>query len=261
MPQKLSKQYHASYPIQVYELAKTGLTDREISKQLIPPVAYRTFLHWKKTKEEITQSVEIGRRYAHTNNQLQLRDPKQIAFLMAYGECGTLTEASQLAGTAINNHYKWLDQDERYQRAFEMAKLRFAESLISSATSRARDGLKDYKFHNGRPIYVECEPTHPEAQEVTDPDTGKNKFVRHYYVRRYSDRLLAKMLEAYDKRFSVQQPPAANVTVHGSANLIQQVLQDVEQARDSVLDDRQIDAIAHHVTSQQLKETSNDPAH
>ena len=99
-----------------------------------------------------------------------IRDASKAAFLDAYAITDSVTRAAVAAGVSRRVHYQWLG-DADYFEAFEAAKEIAAEVLEAEARRRAVEGLRKYKFHDGKPVL------HPETGEP-------------YYELEYSDTLL-----------------------------------------------------------------------
>lgn len=102
---------------------------------------------------------------------------KKRAFLAAFAELGSVTHTARAAGIRRETHYKWLHSDPEYARAFrEEATPRAADTLEAEAVRRAMQGVKRFKFYQGKPIL--------------DPETK-----RPYYEHDYSDVLLIFLLK------------------------------------------------------------------
>jgi len=105
------------------------------------------------------------------------RRAKQQAFLAVFAHVGTVTEACRLQGILRQTHYNWMADDPDYPTMFKEAKEMFADSLRYEATRRGRDGVRSYKFYQGKPIL--------------DPVTQEP-----YYENVWSDQLLLAQLKA-----------------------------------------------------------------
>lgn len=81
-------------------------------------------------------------------SQYKKLGPKQVAFLAAYAEIGTITHAALAAGIERRSHYNWL-KDEDYREAWEVAHLAACETLELEARRRAREGWDEPVFHDG----------------------------------------------------------------------------------------------------------------
>lgn len=80
---------------------------------------------------------------------------KVKAFLVAYSECGNVTEAARLANITRQSHYEWLSEVNGYAAAFEVAREMAADRLEAEARRRAVEGVDDPVFYKGRQITVE----------------------------------------------------------------------------------------------------------
>ena len=74
----------------------------------------------------------------------------QKAFLIAYATCGTITGAAQAAGLSRIIHYKWMDENEDYRKAFEEAQAEADDRLIMEARRRAVEGVDVPVIHHGK---------------------------------------------------------------------------------------------------------------
>ncbi len=93
---------------------------------------------------------------------------KQGAFLAAYGGCGRIDLSAKAAGIARETHYLWKRTDPEYLEAFGLAEELASATVLDEATRRGRDGWD--------------EPVTVAGEKVL--------------VRKYSDRLLERLLEA-----------------------------------------------------------------
>lgn len=115
---------------------------------------------------------------------------KQREFLAAYMLHGNLRQASRDTEIDIDNHYRWLAQDEEYERQYALARDAaheiaradarvFTKILENHACQLALVGRRRLKFT-------------ARGEPVIDPETGKP-----YVEVEYSERALLKLLEAY----------------------------------------------------------------
>lgn len=88
--------------------------------------------------------------------------PKKEAFLAAVAEIGTIKKAAEASGCDRHYHAKWLREDPEYRDRFIDAMDQAADRMEEEAIRRAVDGVRVYKFHNGKPII--------------DPRTGQQYF-------------------------------------------------------------------------------------
>ena len=77
---------------------------------------------------------------------------KKPAFLAAYAECGTITQAAEIAGIDRVTHYRWLKDDPEYAKAFEEAHEKSVERLEQEARRRAVEGWEEPVFHKGKVV-------------------------------------------------------------------------------------------------------------
>ena len=94
---------------------------------------------------------------------------KQKALLAAFREVGMVRLACDVAKVGRSSHYRWLEGDAEYRKAFDMVKKDAADILEDEAVRRAIDGVE-------RP-------------------TGWYKGKPGGYVREYSDNLLMFLLK------------------------------------------------------------------
>ena len=116
---------------------------------------------------------------------------KKRAYLTAYARLGVVRQACVAAEIAHSTYYEWLKNDPVFVDAVEDAREFHIEGLEIAADRRASEGIRRYKFYQGKPIL------HPE--------TGKP-----YYEHIYSDVLLIFLLKAlkpemYREGYEVKQ--------------------------------------------------------
>jgi hypothetical protein len=124
---------------------------------------------------------------------------KQVAFLTAVAELGTITRAALAAGVHRSMHYDWLN-DEAYTKAFNDAEEMFRDSVRTEAHRRAVEGWLEPVVYQGRIQFVEELDSRGRVKKGKD-----GKPIAHMVaVRKFSDRLLelhakAKCPEYRDK--------------------------------------------------------------
>ena len=101
----------------------------------------------------------------HDNARTRAR---QGAFLAAYSQNSRVDLAAQAAGIARATHYEWMKHDPTYPALFAEAEELAAQTLLDEAVRRGRDGWD--------------EPVTVAGEKVL--------------IRRYSDRLMERLLEA-----------------------------------------------------------------
>ena len=122
----------------------------------------------KKTTKEISK-VEAAKKR------------RQDAFLAEYKLSATITHAAEIALIARQRHYKWLDKDPTYAKAFEEAKIAATDSLVAEARRRATQGVNEPVYYKGEVVGT---------------------------IRKYSDTLLIFLLkgalpEVYRERYEI----------------------------------------------------------
>lgn len=93
----------------------------------------------------------------------------QGAFLAALSKTGRIDKAAEAAGIGRQTHYDWLKADPEYVQMFADAEVLAAQMLEDTATGRAVEGWDEPVFHEGKLCGT---------------------------VRKFSDRLLERLLEA-----------------------------------------------------------------
>lgn len=78
--------------------------------------------------------------------------PKKRAFLLAYAECGNITEASQLCDISRQRHYDWMRKDPEYPALFKAAHEQFCDKLEKEIYRRAVRGTNRPVFYQGRQV-------------------------------------------------------------------------------------------------------------
>ncbi len=106
---------------------------------------------------------------------------RQKAFLEEYKLCATITHAAKIALISRRRHYKWLDNDPAYAKAFEEAKIAATDSLVAEARRRATQGVEEAVYYQGEVVGT---------------------------IRKYSDTLLIFLLkgalpEVYRERYEI----------------------------------------------------------
>lgn len=77
---------------------------------------------------------------------------RQKAFLEEYKQCATVTHAAKIALIARQRHYKWLDSDPAYAKAFEEAKIAATDALVAEARRRATQGVEEAVYYKGEVV-------------------------------------------------------------------------------------------------------------
>ena len=80
----------------------------------------------------------------------KIEHAKKRAFLAAIAVSGTILSASKAADVSRTTHYEWMKHDPEYAAACALAKEEFADSLENEVTRRAREGVEEPVFYQGR---------------------------------------------------------------------------------------------------------------
>ena len=137
----------------------------------------------------------------------KIEHQKKRAHLLAYSETFNLLEAARLVPMSRTNHYMWLESDPDYAAAFKEAGKVGADALEAALIRRAKTGVRRYKFHQGKPIWVDCSKEHPDAVNLgTDEEPH---WCYHYYENDFSDTVGMFLLkgakpEKYRERYEVK---------------------------------------------------------
>ncbi len=131
------------------------------------------------------------RRSARSPAQGKKRGKLQAAFLAAFRESCTVTQAAKTAGVGRRTHYDWLKADPSYQAQFEDLEDAVTETLEREAMRRGTEGTLKPVFYQGKAC-------------------GK--------IREYSDTLLIFLLKArrpetYRERSDVNSTIQGGITV------------------------------------------------
>lgn len=78
--------------------------------------------------------------------------PKKRAFLTAYAEVGTITQAAKTAGIDRGTHYLWMEKDPEYVQAFAAAHEQACDSLEQEARRRAVEGWREPVYQQGAKV-------------------------------------------------------------------------------------------------------------
>lgn len=80
---------------------------------------------------------------------------KKRAFLVAFSECGNVTQAAISAGIVRQTHYDWLSNSPDYADLFEQAKESAADKLEQEARRRAIEGTQKAIYYQGEIVGYE----------------------------------------------------------------------------------------------------------
>lgn len=137
---------------------------KKISKKAKPR---RNTVALKKQAADLKLAVERKRT--------QLR---QAAFLAAFVSCARIAKAARQARIPRALHYRWMEEDPDYARAFERATPIAAGLLEDEAMRRAHEGTKRAIYYQGEKIGYEFEYS----------DTLLMFLLRALLPKRYGDR-------------------------------------------------------------------------
>jgi hypothetical protein len=141
-----------------------------------PPAALR-FCSVLRTKKEETSNLS----------------PKQVAFLAAYAETGTVTTAALHARVARRSHLNWL-KNETYAEAFAQAEERAVQIMETDARRRAIQGVEEPVIYQGK---LQYEPKRDKyGREVKDAHGDVVYSNKPLTVRKPSDLVLMFLLKS-----------------------------------------------------------------
>jgi len=101
--------------------------------------------------DENARPATRRRRSARSPAQGKKREKLQAAFLTAFRESCTVTQAAKTAGVGRRTHYDWLTADPSYQTQFEDLEEAVTETLEREAMRRASEGTLKPVFYQGKP--------------------------------------------------------------------------------------------------------------
>ena len=130
-------------------------------------------------------------------------------FLEAYAGCGSVTAAAAAVGESREAHYKRLDANAEYRKAFEALQDRVGQQLEDVLMDRAINGVKHQLFWRGKPV--------------------KTKNGRLIYTVEYDSQLAIVLLKRFRPRLYREH---ASIEHTGSINLVERL----ENARAPVRD-------------------------
>lgn len=138
-------------------------------------------------------------------------DARKAAYLVALSHHGLYIQAAEDIGIAPGTASNWRKQDALFVEACRGAIEHSAERFEREAIRRGVEGVDEPIVHQGRfsylyePVTTEAgepvlgEDGNPLMQIVRDPHTGAPRLAT---VKKYSDPLLAKVLEANSKKYA-----------------------------------------------------------
>jgi hypothetical protein len=120
-------------------------------------------------------------------------------FLDAYAQCGSVTAAAAAAGIDRKTHYRHLEKDAEYRKAFDALQDRVGQELEDVAVIRAIEGTKRQLFWRGKPM---------------------RQNGRLVYETDYDNQLLALMLKRFRPKFYREHVVQEHT---GSINLVERL--------------------------------------
>lgn len=237
---KTTRRWSDTYYVQAFRLARAGYDGAELAMRLIPPIRPRTLQIFCKKRKEFADAIQEGKN-ASGKHEPQINNDitdTQKRFLIAYVIEGTISAAARTANCQRTKHHQWMNTDTengaKYREAYEAAKAAHADYLYAEVRRRAVDGMRQYKFHQGKPVMIECTKEHPEAKRIVDDD-GKVVYMRHYFELKKSDMLLCRLAELHIPGF---RPDPAHITQNNNSGNttkvdVNQLLDDLESGRRS----------------------------
>lgn len=105
--------------------------------------------------------------------------------LAAYAKTGNVTIACLAAKVSRNSHYRWLETDPTYQKAFDLAQREADDYLEAEARRRALDGIDEPVIYQGELM----------GEKVEYNDTPEKNHFIPLTVKKYSDTLLIFLMK------------------------------------------------------------------
>ena len=106
----------------------------------------------KEPVKKSKKSKEIKRAVDKLKTGDKTLHLKKGAFLEAYITCGMITKSAKAAGVSRKTHYEWMKLDDNYNKAFKEAERIAADMLEEEAVRRARDGVVQGIYHQGKEV-------------------------------------------------------------------------------------------------------------
>ena len=95
---------------------------------------------------------ETKKRKVSSSQRGPAKKGRQNAFLEAFRQCATITHAAEIAKVSRRVHYKWIEKDEEYQKAFAEAQFEASDALIAEARRRAIQGVSEPVYYKGEVV-------------------------------------------------------------------------------------------------------------
>lgn len=87
---------------------------------------------------------------SHSSHVIQQIKNRKNSFLAAFSECGVISRAAEIAGIDRGAHYRWIQDDLEYAKAFHDAEEVAAERLEEEARRRAVEGTERPVYYQGQ---------------------------------------------------------------------------------------------------------------
>jgi len=129
--------------------------------------------------------------------------PSRVAaFLEAYAGCGSVTAAAKAAGIDKAMHYRRLEKDSEYRKAFDALQDRVGQELEDVLMDRAINGTKRQLHWRGKPMktrdgHLVYEIEYDNQLAVTLAKRFRPKLYREHVVQEHTGSInLVERLEA-----------------------------------------------------------------
>lgn len=251
---KINGEYNDSVVVAVFDFIVRGGNEEHLPQILgVKPKVYE---EWKDKHKILRLMIHRARKMLPLPNTERYRHltPTQRRFLMAYEQIGALYKAAKACKINMCNHYGWIGDDptrhsEDYIKAFELAKKISNSRIEAEIHRRAVTGLRKYKFHNGKPIFIATTEDDPEGIRLEDKD-GNVCFKKHYYEIEYSDTLL--IFEA--KKRMPEYRDKSQVDVKHEGTLLMELVEKSETKRTEVIDAEYVKQHVNQETAKRLQD-------
>ena len=125
---------------------------------------------------------------------------KQRKFLEALAVIGTISGAAKAAGTSVPSHYKWMKDNEEYQKAFREARVRAADEILETCREVGiRDRNVSMLIHLSRGYFPEMFGTN--RHEFSGPAGGAIEMSNT--SKKTTDQLLERLRDLQQKHTTV----------------------------------------------------------
>jgi hypothetical protein len=109
------------------------------------------------TEETVSVSDERHLDKSDSQNARDALSPKQKKFLKAYGECGVVKYACQIAGIHRSTFYDWRERDENFKKCLPDVEADADDTLEFAAYQQSVEGMEEPAISAGQVVY-EYEP-------------------------------------------------------------------------------------------------------